>query len=107
MILIGVHYAVVPLPPLFTYSNVSYGIGEYSVAVQWQTPSDDDGGVDNYTLILYRDETIIEMSLLNANTVEHYISLKYSTTYTIGVHASNCIGSGNSTYINISTGDSI
>ena len=57
-------FAAVPLPPLLTYSNVSYNIGGYSVRVQWQTPSDDDGAVDNYTLILYRDEIIIEMLLI-------------------------------------------
>ena len=76
-----------PLPPLRTYSNVSYDIGEYSVRVQWQTPSDDLGVVDNYTLTLYRDETVIGISLLNTTTAEHYVSLNYSTTYTIGVHA--------------------
>ena len=69
-----------PLPPLLNYSSVSYGIGEFSVEVQWQTPSDDHGAVDNYTLTLYRDEIIFEMSLLNSNIVEHYIYLNYSTT---------------------------
>ena len=100
-------YAAVPLPPLLTYSSVSYGIGEYSVRVQWQTPSDDDGAVDNYTLTLYHDEIIFEMSLLNAKTVEHYVSLNYSTNYTFAVYTSNCIGSGNSTYIYIVKGEEV
>ena len=100
-------FAAVPLPPLLTYPDVSYGIGEFSVEVLWQAPSDDDGAADNYTLTLYRDEIIFEMSLLNSNTVEHYVYLNYSTAYTIGVHASNCIGSGNSTYIYIIKGEGI
>ena len=104
--LILLHYAALPLPPLLTYSNVSYGIDEYSVRVQWQTLSD-DGAVDNYTLTLYRDEIMIEMSLLKANTVEHYISLNYSTNYTFAVYTSNCIGSGNSTYIYIVKGGDV
>ena len=49
-------YMTLPLPPLLNYSNLSYGIGEFSVEVQLQTLSDDDGAVDNYTLTLYRDE---------------------------------------------------
>ena len=96
-----------PLSPLLTYYNVSYGIAEFSVRVQWQTPSDDDRAVDNYTLTLYRDEIIIEMSLLNANTVQHFSLLNYSTNYTFGVHGSNCIGSGNSTHIYIFKGEEI
>ena len=76
--------------------------------VQWQTSSDDLVAVDNYTLILYRDEIIIEMSLLNANTVQHFSSfLNYSTNYTFEVHSINCIGSGNSTYIYIFKGEEI
>ena len=75
--------------------------------VQWQTPSDDDGAVDNYTLTLYRDEIIIEMLLLKANTVEHYVSLNYSANYTFAVYSSNCIGSGNSTYIYIVKGEEV
>ena len=60
-----------PLPPLPNYSSVIYGIGEYSVRVQWQTPSDDLGAVDNYTLTLYHDEIIIEMLLTKSSTEKH------------------------------------
>ena len=64
-----------PVPPLLTYSNVSYGIGEFSVRVQWQTLSDDHGAVDNYALILYRDEIVIEMSQMTSSTEKRVLFL--------------------------------
>ena len=76
-------------------------------SVQWQTLSDDEGSVDNQTLTLYRDEIVIEMLLLKENTVEHYVSLNYSTNYTFAVYSSNCIGSGSSTYIYIVKGEEV
>ena len=94
------------MPPLLTYSNAIYGIANYSVKVQWEIPNDDGGvGVDNFTVILHRDKIIINMTLLNANTVEHFLSLNFSTNYTLGVYASNCIGSGNSTFIHLFQGE--
>ena len=95
-----------PLPLLLTYSNATYGIANYSVKVQWEMPNDAGGmRVDNFTVILHRDKMIIEMTILNANTVEHVLSLNYSTNYTLGVYASNCIGSGNSTFIHFFQGE--
>ena len=90
------YFAAVPSPPLLTYSDLSFGIGEYSVAVQWHTLSDAGGvKVDNYTLILYHDEIIIDILLMNTSIVKHILFLNYFTNYSIEVHASNCIGTGN------------
>ena len=88
-------FAAGPLPPLLTYSNVSYGIGEFSMRVQWQTSRDDLVAVDNYTLTLYRDEIIIEMLPMKSSTEKHDLLLNYSVNYSVGVHASNCFGTGN------------
>ena len=80
-------------------------VHEYSVRVQWQTPSDDLGVVDDYTLTLYCDEIIIEMLLMKSSTQEHDLFLNYSINYSVGVHASNCIGTGNSSSFNIFKGE--
>ena len=94
-----------PLPPLLNYSSVIYSIGEYSVRVQWQTPSDDLVTADNYTLTLYRDEIIFEMLLVKSSTEKHGLFLSYSVNYSVGVHGSNCIGTGNSSSFNIFKGE--
>ena len=98
-------FAAVPLPPLLTCSNVIYGMGEYSVRVQWQTLSDDLVAVDNYTLTLYRDEIIIEMIPMKSITEKRNLLLNYSINYSVGVHASNCFGTGNSSSFNIFIGE--
>ena len=94
-----------PLPPLLTYSSVINGISEYSVRVQWQTLSDDLVAADNYTLTLYRDEVIIEMLLMKSSPEKHGLFLSYSVNYSVGVHASNCFGTGNSSSFNIFKGE--
>ena len=43
--------------------------------VQWQTPSDDYGAIDNYTLTLYHDEIIIEMLLIKSSPEKHGLFL--------------------------------
>ena len=40
---------MIPSSLLLAGLNVSYGIGEYSVRLQWQLSSDED--VDNYTIL--------------------------------------------------------
>ena len=49
---------MIPSSPLLAGLNVSYGIGEYSVRLQWQLSSDED--VDNYTLTLYNSEQVMQ-----------------------------------------------
>ena len=85
--------------------NVSYGIAEYSMRVQWQTPSDDGGvGISNYTLTLTSDGgELIKME--TTNVTERELSLNYTTTYSLHVRAHNCVGSSNpSSPIHISQG---
>ena len=96
------HCCFIPVPPLpppsITHSIDSYGITEYSVRVQWQTPSNDGGvGISNYTLTITSDggETVIkEIITLTERVV---VSLNYTTTYSLYVRAKNCVGSSNST----------
>ena len=61
--------------------------------------------VDNYTLILYCDEIIIDMLLMNTSTMKHVLFLNYSTNYSVACHASNCIGNGNPTFVYIFKGE--
>ena len=90
-------YTAIPSHPLFfpTHSIESYGIAEYSVRVQWQTPSDDGGvGISNYTLTLTSDGgELIRME--TTNVTERVLSLNYTTTYSLYVRAHNCVGSSN------------
>ena len=89
--------AVAPSSPKnITYVTVIHGIAEYSVRVQWQTPSDDGGvGISNYTLTLTSDGGgLIRME--TTNVTERVLSLNYTTTYSLYVRAHNCVGSSNS-----------
>ena len=100
----------VPSPPQSIMFHVSYGIAEYSVRVQWQTPSDDGGvGISNYTLTLSSTLssdggalTIMETS----NTEENFHHLNYTTNYSIAVTANNCIGNSYSKSLDILEGSS-
>ena len=92
-----------PSPPFNLSSLVSYGISEYSVRVQWQTPSDDGGvGVDNYVLSVSGDNYLLNLNL--TSTVMYSLQLNYSTNYSIVVTARNCAGFSNSTSLSVSEG---
>lgn len=73
-----------------------YGIAEYSVRVQWQSPSDDGGvGIDYYTLTIF-SEGIKLATITTVSKVEDIYPLNYSTNYSVIVTASNCAGFGSS-----------
>ena len=93
--------AVVPSSPLLTKTSISYGIAEYWIRVQWQTPIQTEK-VDNYTLILSTDVVVVEMSL--TNIAEYHLMLNYSTSYSVIIHGSNCAGIGNSTSFDLFEG---
>ena len=86
---------------MLTKNSTTYGIAEYWIRVQWQTPSN-TGEVDNYTLNLSTHETVVEMSL--TNIAEYHLMLNYSTNYSVIIYGSNCAGSGNSTSFHIFEG---
>ena len=95
-----------PSPPFNLSSLVSYGVSEYSVRVQWQTPSDDGGvGVDNYVLSVSGDNYLLNLNL--TNTVMYSLQLNYSTNYSIIVTARNCAGFSDSTSLNVLEGKCI
>ena len=71
--------------------NVSYGIGEYSVRLQWQLSSDED--VDNYTLTLYNSEQVMQTVHTSICSIE--LNLTYAINYSVEIHGRNCAGTGN------------
>ena len=84
--------------------QVSHGIAEYSVRVQWQTPSDDGGvGISNYTLTLTSDGGALKI-IDTSNTAENFHHLNYTTNYSIAVTANNCVGNSYSTFLDILEG---
>ena len=87
--------SVLPSSPLFHSINVSYGIAEFSVRLQWLYPSDDGGAtIDNYTFKLYQNDALIE--ILNTSILEYYVvDLNYTTNYSVSISAMNCAGAGN------------
>ena len=96
----------VPSAPLNVVYHVSYGIAEYSVRVQWQTPSDDGGvGISNYTLTLASDALTIMKTTIN--TAENIHDLNYNTSYSIAVAARNCVGSSTFTSLDMMQGEDV
>ena len=87
--------SVLPSSPLIHGINVSYGIAEFSVRLQWQYPSDDGGAIiDNYTFKLYQNDALIE--ILNTSILEYnVVDLNYTTNYSVSISAVNCAGAGN------------
>ena len=83
--------SVIPSSLLPADLNVSYGIGEYSVRLQWQLSSDED--VDNYTLTLYNSEQIIEILHTIIRSIE--LNLTYAISYSVEVYGRYCAGTGN------------
>ena len=84
--------SVLPSSPLIHGINVSYGIAEFSVRLQWQYPSDDGGAIiDNYTFKLYQNDALIE--ILNTSLLEYYVV--DLTNYSVSISAVNCAGAGN------------
>ena len=79
---------MVPISLLHIFSNVSYGIGEYSVRLQWQSSSDED--IDNYTLTLYNSEQTVHT---NIRSIE--LNLTYAIIYSVEIYGRNCAGTGN------------
>ena len=82
---------MIPSSPLLAGLNVSYGIGEYSVRLQWQLSSDED--VDNYTLTLYNSEQVMHTVHTNIRSIE--LNLTYAINYSVEIYGRNCAGSGN------------
>ena len=96
----------VPSAPLNVVSHVSCGIAEYSVRVQWQTPSDDGGvGISNYTLTLTSDVLMIMKTTIN--TAENIHDLNYNTNYSVAVAARNCVGSSTFTSLDMMQGEDV
>ena len=96
----------VPSAPLNVVYHVSYGIAEYSVRVQWQTPSDDGGvGISNYTLTVTSDALMIMK--ITINTAENIHDLNYNTRYSIAVAARNCVGTSTFTSLDMMQGEDL
>ena len=92
-----------PSPPFNLSSLVSYGISEYLVKVQWQTPSVDGGvGVDIYIFTVSGDNYLLNLNL--TNTVIYSLQFNYSTNYSIVVTARNCAGFSKSISLNVLEG---
>ena len=94
--------SVIPSSPMLAGLNVSYGIGEYSVRLQWQLSSDEY--VDNYTLTLYNSEQVIEILHTNIHSIE--LNLTYAINYSVEIYGRNCAGTGNASVWHVFEGKS-
>ena len=84
--------------PVLTSINVTYNVAEYSAVLEWYSPRDDRPETTNYTIILQDKHALLYSETVNKDVQNHSFHLKYSTNYSVTLYATNCKGSGNSTF---------
>ena len=90
--------------PVLSIINVTYNIGQYFAVFKWYSPTNDEPEVMNYTIALQDDHDDIQSETVSYDVLAYCLYLKYSTNYSITVYATNCKGSGNSTFFTMFEG---
>ena len=92
-------------PQTLTTAILVYGLRDFTVAVQWESPASDGGvGIDNYTLI--GAGITISLTVL-PRPLKATLNLLYNNTHVVSITASNCAGESTSSLITTHEGNII
>ena len=97
------HTAAPVSPTNSSYNVSSHGLQNTSIIVQWSYP-EDGPGVDQYTITVTSDALATPLVLATNEMQVPLSNVLYNTVYTVGITASNCVGTGTAASFNIAEG---
>ena len=92
-----------PSPPQQpSYSVSQYRLNDFTVPVQWESPTSDGGvDIDNYTLTGAASTTL---TLLSNGPLMVILTLSYNEMHMVSITASSCAGESNASVVTIHEG---
>ena len=93
-------------PQSLATTDTVYGINDFTVTVQWESPASDGGvGIDSYTLT--GAGITVPLTVLSNEPLMATLTLSYNELHMVSVTASNCAGESTATVVTIHEGKSI
>ena len=90
----------------FSYSIEKYGQSMFTVTVQWERPTNDEAGNNNYSYTIA--VTDFEPTLLLPDSATAVtLTLSYNEVHTVSVAATNCVGTSSTSELSIYRGNTL
>ena len=93
-------------PQSLAITDTVYGINDFTVSVEWESPASDGGvGIDSYTLT--GAGITAPLTVLSNEPLMATLTLSYNEMHMVSITASNCAGESTASLVTIREGESV
>ena len=93
-------------PQSLAITDTVYGINDFTVSVEWESPASDGGvGIDSYTLT--GAGITAPLTVLSNEPLMATLTLSYNEMHMLSITASNCAGESTASLVTIREGESV